>query len=118
MNQLVRSGFGENLRRGGRLVGALGDDPPPTTAPAAAPALPAAGASTATPAPAASPAPAAGPAVASPTTAGGKPKDKDKSAGGPMAAFEALPTVAKVGIGAAAAAVVVGIGAAIVAAVK
>jgi hypothetical protein len=35
-----------------------------------------------------------------------------------MAAFEALPTVAKVGIGAAAAAVVVGIGAAIVAAVK
>jgi hypothetical protein len=111
MNHLMRSGFGENLRRGGVLIGALGDDPPAAATP---PALPAAGTPAAAPAPAASPPPAAGPAAASPpAAAGGKSKDD-----GPMATFNALPTVAKVGIGVGVAAVVISIGAAIVAAAK
>ena len=127
MTQLVRFvGVGETLRRGGVPIGWLGDDPPAGGAPAATPAasppaLPAAGpvpaAAPATPAaapaaPAAASPPAAGP---TPAAAGGKPKDKPD---GPLAALEALPTVAKVGIGIGAAAVVVGTIAAIAAASK
>jgi hypothetical protein len=51
-----------------------------------------------------------------PAAAAGKPKDK--SSDGPMATFNALPTVAKVGIGVGVAAVVIGVGAAIIAAAK
>jgi hypothetical protein len=115
MTQLVKFvGADQNLRRGGVLVGWLGDAPAtaapttPTTptSPATAP--------TVTPAAASAPAAAASPATTGPSTQPAPTKDKS----GLMATFEALPTVAKVGIGAGVAAVVVGTVAAIVAASK
>ena len=120
-NRLVRSGsVGETVRRGWVRVGALGDTPAPAGAAAAAPAALPAGLPAATPAAAASPpaaAPAAPAAPAGPTSPTGD-KPKDKAAAGPMATFEALPTVAKVGIGAGVAVAVVGVVAVIVAASK
>jgi hypothetical protein len=108
MNQLV----GETLRRGGVRIGWLGDAPAASPA-ATPPALPAAGPTTPT-APAASPpAQGAAPAATSPATPPAPLKDK-----GLLAQFSDLPTLAKVGIGVGAAAVVVGTVAAIAAAVK